>query len=246
MTDLPSFANLDEARAEIDRIDTELLALLTRRSGVSLAIGDLKTGDYARASIASPAFRPAREMRMVRRLRERCQPPMNFETAYAIWREIVGASSASQAPLVIAAADPVRQGAARNTFGVASTPLDCADEAEVIAAVGEGRAGIGLLPAHRSGGWGDLPLDLNITCALPFYGVQIDALAIARTPVEESGDDVTLALNLNNAAHPTPLAASGLFHEGGFAGRPSLAETLDIAPESLRVLGACPVPLFKS
>jgi len=89
---------LERLRAEIDRIDDELLELLARR--IELA------ADIAREKRAKdgegPVVRPAREAAILRRLVARAEGRFPADALVRIWRELFAATSRAQRPFAVA------------------------------------------------------------------------------------------------------------------------------------------------
>ena len=77
---------LAELREEIDAVDSELLALLNRRAGLSLAVG------RAKKQVGGRVFDPAREAMLLERLAGRNSGPLKAEHVTSIWRAILSAS----------------------------------------------------------------------------------------------------------------------------------------------------------
>lgn len=231
--------SLDAARLEIDRIDDAMLDLLHERALVVKEVARLKAEEAARIDELVPriAFRPARELAMLRRFAEKCAPYLNFALVYAVWREIVGGFTAMQAPLRIAAL-PSTQALARNTFGAAAGVTETSNAAAVFEQIGAGAVDLGILPASDLSWMKHYPDEnIQIVCALPFYGNEIIGYAISRSAPEQSGDDVTLAIHEGKLIAETGF----MFDDTGAA----MAERLALSPESLRVIGAYPRPVPK-
>lgn len=89
---------LERLRAEIDRIDDELLELLARR--IELA------GDIAREKRSrdgdGPVVRPAREAAILRRLVAKAAGRFPADALVRIWRELFAATSRAQRPFAVA------------------------------------------------------------------------------------------------------------------------------------------------
>ena len=89
---------LERLRAEIDRIDDELLELLARRIELAADIAREKRerdGD-------GPVVRPAREAAILRRLVARCAGRFPADALVRIWRELFAATSRAQRPFSVA------------------------------------------------------------------------------------------------------------------------------------------------
>lgn len=136
--DWPS--DLVALRAELDRIDGSLHALLIERSGVVERVA--KAGKRG-------AYRPGREASIIRRLlREHCGrlPP---QTLVRIWRELLAGTTAMQGSFSVAVCEPDGRTCftqvAREHFG-ALTPLHAyGSAAQATAAVSRGTATVAVL-----------------------------------------------------------------------------------------------------
>ena len=89
---------IDKLRREIDGVDDELLKLLNRRAELAGRIGVLKGG--------APAYRPERESDILRRVSERNAGPLPPERAAAVFREVISACRAMEAPIRVAYLGP--------------------------------------------------------------------------------------------------------------------------------------------
>ena len=181
--------SLAEARTRIDAIDGALLDLLHDRARVVEHVGRLK-----RESAAAPgAFRPAREVAMLRSLHARTRDPLAFATVLAVWREMVSGFTAAQSPLSV---ETVAQTAAlaRDTFGaqahltIASCPGDC------LTAMARTPGAVALVPAEGIDWRAVADSGGTVIAAAPFAGPAIAAWCIAMADPEPSGEDATLAL----------------------------------------------------
>ncbi|MGH8672928.1 MAG: prephenate dehydratase, partial [Burkholderiales bacterium] len=90
--------DIDKLRREIDGVDDDLLKLLNRRAALAARIGTLKGG--------APAYRPERETEILRSLRERNPGPLPAERATAVFREVISACRAMEAPIRVAYLGP--------------------------------------------------------------------------------------------------------------------------------------------
>ncbi len=82
--------DLGKLRAEIDRIDGELLALIEARQSVAAQVAGTKPP-------GSPVFRPAREAYLLASLLDRAAPA-NSQLVKRVWRQLLSASVARQKP----------------------------------------------------------------------------------------------------------------------------------------------------
>jgi chorismate mutase / prephenate dehydratase len=191
---------LEHLRADIDRIDQEILDRLIERSSVVRRIGEVK-GDRLDGR---SALRPAREAQILRRLAERAGGRFPAQVLVRMWRELIAAQTRLQAPLsvaVFAREESALQvwDLARDHFGSATAmiPVDRAPQA--LRALGNGSATVAVLPLpHDDESWWISLMsdrDVRVFARLPFvsrHGDEVRALAIGPLEIEPSGDDVAL------------------------------------------------------
>lgn len=204
--------SLDDLRREIDEIDIAMHDLILRRTGVVTQVA------AAKGKTGGAGFVPGREARVLRRLLARHDGPFPASALARIWREMISVYAAMQGPFALAAyADGANQmcwDLARDQFGShgAMTPL--ANPRDVVARVFSGEAAIGVVPIPRDGDeecwWrglcvADAP---RIVARLPFVPASnarngdAGAYAIARVPLDESGDDrALLVIECDAAVH---------------------------------------------
>lgn len=145
---------LPELRREIDRIDAKIHALLRARAEVVTHVAAAKAAEQAAAGQAgpAPAFRPGREADVLRTLAARHEGPFPLTSLTRIWREIISGMTRIQQDITVAAHRPDKGDAggwdaARDHFGLGMTYLPFRRARDVVAAVRDGRAQIGVLPA---------------------------------------------------------------------------------------------------
>ncbi|NLZ40147.1 MAG: chorismate mutase, partial [Comamonadaceae bacterium] len=100
MADERPAPELDALRARIDALDRELLALLNRRAAVAQQVGALKRRE------GSAVFRPERETQVIEGLKEANTGPLADDSVAPIWREIMSACRALEAPTRVAYLGP--------------------------------------------------------------------------------------------------------------------------------------------
>ncbi len=101
MTDAtPPARSLQALRQQIDAVDRELLALLNRRAGLALAVGEIKKQE------GSVVFRPEREAQVIDGLKAANPGPLQTESVAPIWREIMSACRALETPTRVAYLGP--------------------------------------------------------------------------------------------------------------------------------------------
>lgn len=202
-------ATLDTLRQEIDRIDDAIHDLIMDRTALVERIRAAK-GDGV-------VLRPAREAAILRRLMDRHEGHFPAASVVRIWREIISALTALQAPLSLSVYMPERGAGylslARDQYGAYTQMQSYASAGQVARAVMDGQVSVGILPIPHLddaqswwtmlvGSSPDLP---RIVARLPFHGPGpgrgdgLEALAVARLPLEATGDDVTvLAIECSN------------------------------------------------
>ena len=196
--------NLDDLRREIDEIDDEMHDLLMRRTKVVDAIGALKKSDGV------PAIRPGREATILRRLIARHDGKFPRALVVRIWREILSGTTRLQVDFAVAVhvpeSAPGLWDLARDHYGSCTPMTAFSTASQVLRAVTEGSASIGVLPLPQDGDgdpwWPHLvSADVQtprVTARLPFASPGnaraggLHALAIGRGAPEPTGADRSL------------------------------------------------------
>ncbi|MBP6484272.1 MAG: chorismate mutase, partial [Rhodoferax sp.] len=134
-------------RIEIDSIDQQLLALVNQRANVAEKVGELKRKE------GSPFFRPDRVAQVIARIQDANPGPLLNQHVASIWREIMSACLALEAPQRVAVLGP--QGtfceqAAIEFFGSAADLIYCANFDEVFHATAAGTAQYGVVGMENS------------------------------------------------------------------------------------------------
>jgi chorismate mutase / prephenate dehydratase len=196
----PQSSSLDSLRREIDAIDDRMHDLLIRRAEVVEAIAALKQADNV------APFRPGREAQILRRLVGQHRGSFPRPALVRIWREILGGTVAMQTELTVAVCDGC-DFLARYHFGSYAPMLGPLPADEVIEAVAEGRATVGVVPLPEDGDdqswWLALAAEgdprPHVIARIPFGTVGnadadscMEAFVIAAMAPEPSGDDCTL------------------------------------------------------
>ncbi|CAA7619406.1 chorismate mutase [Magnetospirillum sp. SS-4] len=202
-------ASLEQLRREIDRIDDSIHDLLMQRSQV-----------VERIAAAKPAgrvtLRPGREASILRRLLARHRGSLPKMALVRIWREMMGALVGLQGPFSVAVHAAGRSTAsielARNHFGTVAPLHAYRSAGQVVRAVADGTASVGVVPltpgteaadeaepwwASLTVGSGEPP---RVVARLPFAGTPpvkgspepLQALVIACRDHDETGDDRTV------------------------------------------------------
>ncbi|MDE2416894.1 MAG: prephenate dehydratase [Burkholderiales bacterium] len=134
-------------RTQIDSLDQKLLSLLNQRALVAEKVGELKRRE------GSPFFRPDRVAQVIEKIQAANQGPLLNQHVGAIWREIMSACLALEAPQRVAVLGP--QGtfceqAAIEFFGSAADLIYCANFDEVFHATAAGTAQFGVVGMENS------------------------------------------------------------------------------------------------
>jgi chorismate mutase / prephenate dehydratase len=193
--------SLEHLRAEIDRIDQEVLDLLVARSAVVRRIGEVK-GD---GPDGRSALRPAREAQILRRLAERSGARFPAPVLVRMWRELIAALTRLQTPLSVAVFAPKERALqvwdlARDHFGSVTAMVAVDRPLQALRALANGSATVAVLPLpNDDDSWwvslmSDHELQLRVFARLPFvssHGEEMRALALGQLEIEPSGDDLT-------------------------------------------------------
>lgn len=163
---------LDALRKEIDQIDGQIHKLLLARAEVVTNVAAAKS--QASDGSPAPAFRAAREADVLRQLVARHEGPLKLRSLVRIWREIMSGMTEIQQQIVVAVYRPENGSkdgwdVARDHFGLGMNYLALRSQREVVSAVRDGRAGIGVLPAPDDGNEGEVwwPLLATVSQQMP-------------------------------------------------------------------------------
>ncbi len=138
---------VDALRKKIDQIDEKIVALLNDRASLALKIGQAKNSDN------QGIYVPSREIEVLRRVSQLSSGPLSEQTIRTIYREIISASRALEAPLRIAyfgAEASYTHLAAKEKFGSSAVLLPTASISDVFQEVSQGRASFGVVPIENS------------------------------------------------------------------------------------------------
>lgn len=195
--------NPEDIRREIDRIDETIHDLIMRRTEVVAQIGDLNLANYA------GYLRPGRQAEIVRRLIARHRGSFPRANLVRLWNEMLGALVGIQGKFSLAVYMPERGAGylelARDQFGAYASATVLRSVGQVVRAVADGQATVGILPMPDREDiepwWISLMPESagipRIIARLPFLGPGlgrgdgIEALAIARLPQDATGYDRT-------------------------------------------------------
>ena len=141
---IPGLADL---RRQIDDVDSQLLELLNRRAGLSVAVGQ------AKRQVSGKVFDPAREARLLEGLAKRNPGPLKTEHILSIWRAVLSASRSLQKPCAVAYLGPegtFSYFAAMDFLGESMTFVPCRDFHEIFRGVSLGQFDAGVIPLENS------------------------------------------------------------------------------------------------
>jgi chorismate mutase len=197
----PTLADL---RRRIDELDDALHDVLMARAAVVESVGRLKQRD------ATAPLRPGREAQILRRLLARHRGAFPKSILVRLWRELLAGSLAIQADLYVAVYTPEKGvglwDLARDHYGSHTAMSGFRSTGEVLRALADGRATLGVLPvpgrSEVEPWWrflaaGEAPV-MRIIARLPFgadgnaRSDDTDAFVIGAIEPEESGADRSL------------------------------------------------------
>lgn len=139
--------SITRIREEIDRIDSELLQLLSRRMELAAEVGRIK------ASKGIPLFHPEREELIFQRLQRINPGPLSEESLRSIYREIFAASRLIQCRIRVAYLGPewtYSHLASLSLFGHSASYLPCNSLEEVFDSFLKGKAHLAVIPIENS------------------------------------------------------------------------------------------------
>ncbi len=135
---------LGRLRDGIDRIDGEVLRLLSERAQLAQRVGAIKHGNI---------YRPEREAQVLRRIAQTNPGPLPEAAVRTIFREVMSACLALEQPLKVAYFGPAgtfTESAAKKHFGSAPTFTPCLTIDDVFRAVEAGQVDYGVVPIENS------------------------------------------------------------------------------------------------
>jgi chorismate mutase/prephenate dehydratase len=151
--------DLDQVRADIDAIDREIQALISRRAQCAQRVAEIKLAEILAAQERGDAdaevvyYRPEREAQVLQRIIKRDTGPLAGETVAHIFREIMSACLALEKPLQVAYLGPegtFTQAAAIKHFGHAAICVPQPSIDAVFAQVESGECNYGVVPVENS------------------------------------------------------------------------------------------------
>ncbi len=190
---------LPELRILIDAVDQELLSALNRRAALANEVGEIKRVE------GSAVFRPEREAQVIHGLQQANQGPIKDASLALIWREIMSACRALEAPQRVAYLGPkgtFSEEAAQRFFGSSIVHVPCTNFDEVFHAATSGAAEFGVIPVENSTE-GVVTRSLDLLLHSPLHIVGEISLVVRHHLLRQSAslDGIEVVL-----AHPQALA----------------------------------------
>ena len=199
MTQPQQSADLAVLRQQIDALDKQLLQLLNQRAHVAEQVGELKRKE------GSAFFRPDRVAQVIQNIEKANPGPLHNRHVGAIWREIMSACLALEAPQRVAVLGP--QGtfceqAAVEFFGSAADLIYCANFDEVFHATAAGTAQYGVVGVENSTE-GVVARSLDLFLRSPVHVIGEVSLLVRHNLLRQSNstEDIEVVM-----AHPQALA----------------------------------------
>lgn len=145
--------SLDELREKIDRIDHELVELISERAACAQAVGEVKKASGEENVVY---YRPEREAQVLRKVmayNEQHGGPLTNEEMARLFREIMSACLALEKPIKVSFLGPegtFTQEAVVKHFGRSAVPVPMGAIDEVFREVEAGAVNYGVVPVENS------------------------------------------------------------------------------------------------
>ncbi len=186
-------------RTQIDGVDRELLALLNRRAGLALQVGEVKKHS------GGVVFRPEREAQVIDGLKAANAGPLQSDSVAPIWREIMSACRALERRMRVAYLGPAgtfSEEAALGYFGSSIERVPCTSFDEVFHSTSGGAADFGVVPVENSTE-GVVARSLDLLLHTPLFIVGETSLFVRHNLLRR---EASLAGIQTVLAHPQALA----------------------------------------
>jgi chorismate mutase/prephenate dehydratase len=191
--------SLSDLRSSIDNVDRELLTLLNRRAALANEVGEIKRAE------GSPVFRPEREAQVINGLQAANPGPLKENNVAHIWREIMSACRALEAPQRVAYLGPAgtySEEAAILFFGSSIEHVPCVSIDEVFRSTAAGTSEYGVVPVENSTE-GVVARSLDLFLHTPLHVVGETSLMVRHNLLRQSNSLEGIEEIL---AHPQALA----------------------------------------
>jgi chorismate mutase/prephenate dehydratase len=215
-------------RERIDAVDRELLALLNRRAGLALQVGEIKKRE------GSVVFRPEREAQVIDGLKGSNAGPLKTESIAPIWREIMSACRALETPTRVAYLGPAgtfSEEAALGYFGSSIVRVPCGNFDEVFRATTAGAADFGVVPVENSTE-GAVARSLDLFLTTPLFIIGETSLIVRHNLLRKSNDGA-------GDAPPRAPAAPGPESRGDAPARAPSLQGIQAVCAHPQALGQC-------
>lgn len=143
---------IEQLRGGIDRIDEEIHRLLNERVSLAQDIARQKSIQDSEQG-AKDFYRPEREAQVLRKVVERNEGPLSDEAVVTLFREIMSAALAAEAPIKVGYLGPegtYSQSAVIKQFGKGAHAMALSTMDEVFRVVEKGEANYGVVPIENS------------------------------------------------------------------------------------------------
>src|SRR5579875_130765 len=180
----PAGETLDDLRKKIDRINLQLVDLLSERARLAQAIGHLKQ------RAGQPIVQPSRERQVFETVLAHNRGPLTDDQLRRIFVEIISACTAAEQPLRVAYLGPAHtysHEAARAHFGTSAGFEPQPSIAAVFQAVENGRADLGVVPVENTSE-GSVGLTLDLLIDTPCSIVAEILMPIRHAIMSRAGD----------------------------------------------------------
>ena len=199
MSDPSQSDELAALRVQIDALDQQLLSLLNQRANVAEKVGEIKRAE------GTPFFRPDRVAQVIAKIEKANQGPLQNAHVASIWREIMSACLALEAPQRVAVLGPEGtfcEQAAIDFFGSAANLIYCNNFDEVFHATAAGTAQFGVVGMENSTE-GVVARSLDLFLRSPVHVIGEISLMVRHNLLRQSNslDGIEVVL-----AHPQALA----------------------------------------
>ena len=227
--------DLSPWRDQIDALDKQILALLNQRAEAAQQIGHIKQ------RLNMLVFRPERERQVIEKLHEHNAGPLRNSGVSAIWREVMSACRALEAPQRVAFLGPAgtfSEQAARRFFGASAQGFPCATIDDVFRSYLSGESEFAIVPVENSTE-GAVARSMDLLLAHPVHLCGEVSLPVRHFLMRQTPD---LQGIQTVAAHPQALAQCAGWlraHLPGVEIRPvsSNAEGARLAAEDASIAG---------